>query len=60
MTLKECIKKHYQSQKEYAERWGFTEPMVSRWIKKGCLVDSDHWPHPKLMKRVTCHKLKGE
>ena len=54
MTLEQYLKITGMTHKEYAEAVGpqVTREMVSRWIKRGALVDSNGWVYPKYVKRI--------
>ena len=53
MTLEQYLKITGMTHKKYAEALGpqVTREMVSRWIKRGALVDRDGWVYPKYLKR---------
>ena len=50
MKLEAYLKKHKLTQAEYAAQIGTTQQQVSKWIKRGCLVDEGH-PYPKYIKQ---------
>ncbi len=53
MTLEQYLKSNRMTQDDYALALGpqVTREMVSRWIKRGALVDSNGWVYPKYVKR---------
>ena len=47
MKLEDYLKNDRMTQADYALALGVTQQMVSRWIKRGALVDSNGWVYPK-------------
>lgn len=51
MKLEEYLKNTGMTQSDYALVISSSQQYVSLMIKRGCLVDSKGWPHPRLIKR---------